>query len=245
MRKICFIIPLILGVIVGSFLSQYQLSDLPCVIGKRALFLTTDKAPTDSIGQELNENEDFFYQATVTFTKNNKFAAAAHWFDGVHAGYGYFAEPKIVNDEMIIRVSDAEMLITKISNLGLFGTLTYKFSEDGIPIEVGSPKPGPALILLSNAIGQAPYFEKAIIWPSWIDTSILYYNESHEVKNKGDLFKLQILDKNFTLEGSSGSPVVQLQNGQLKLIGAHGYGHENLSAAVPVKMLIQEIDKIE
>ena len=232
MSKKFWLILFIFGYVIGYVFSQYQLNNLPQVIGKRAFYITTDKKPVDDKGKELKQEEDFFFHATVTFIKNNKFAAAAHWFDGVASGYGYFKEPSVANDEMIIRASDAKMLITKISTLGLFGKITPKFSEAGIPVEAGKPKPGPAVILLSGEVGQAPVFAKAIIWPAWI-------------KSDEELFILQVLDNDFTPQGSSGSPVVQMQNGKLKLIGAHAYGLNNLSASVPAGLMIKECDKIE
>ncbi len=217
MRKALTVFLMLLVLVAGGY-SGYEAqghvfrSNFVQVVGKRAEFLLYEN------GQAFNKDFDSqpFY-ATVTFTHDGRFIASGHSCPAstynnnyYGSGVGYFKEnqpysfDKETNTVDFSFRPDLADLVVKKNDGGLYGKVRHPLA--GTPVRVGQPQIGPATVLLSNTTGADPSFVKA-------------YVVNDGKSDPGRMFTLVFPDEQI-IPGNSGSPVVQLQGGQLCLIGA-------------------------
>lgn len=204
------------------------------VVGRRAMFLTTHK-----LGWLMDKKAfvspfmpEAAFQVTVTFTiPEGRWAAAGHWCGPLGIGWGFLKQPRITvlkdgTKTMDYQTQNAELFLDTQGH-GIFGWISRPVAGFCIA-EIEEPEEGPAVILASGQVGEAPR-----VVPCFLRCG----------DDQGSAAWFLYTPENVLMDGSSGSPVLQVRGGKLRLVAVHRAGVEGCytwGLAEPARALLYE-----
>jgi len=159
--KMFFIILVALALVAGATdCLRYNNAGKVIVVAQKAYFVSPSPSTVEGVTTSKNKytSVDALGVGTVTFIKNNKFAAVAHCIQS-QPKFCFCTAPSETaeNGEIYwdFKEKEADLEVEKVTDAGVYGNV-LKTRRDGVEMKTGSAEVGKAEAWLSESVGAAP-----------------------------------------------------------------------------------------